>query len=155
MRDRLVDCHARIRSFCALARRLSAGGPAAGTREAAEQLHRYFSIALPLHVRDEDESVRPRLERIADPVVDAALAAMSAEHVEADAGLAELLEQWSAIAREPSDARCLATAGRAAWLDAYMLRHLEAEETRIFPALDRLPRAEHDAIVAEMQARRG
>ena len=154
MRDRLTDCHARIRKFCALAKRLSEGGPADHTREAAADLHRYFSIALPLHVRDEDESVRPRLERLADPSLSAALETMSAEHVTAEVALDELLAEWSAIAQAPSEARCLQTRTAALWFDTYMHRHLEAEELRIFPALDALPRGQWDAIVAEMQARR-
>ncbi|HEX8954352.1 MAG TPA: hemerythrin domain-containing protein [Polyangia bacterium] len=154
MREMLTDCHARIRKFCALARRLAEGGPADQVRDAATQVHRYFSVALPLHIRDEDESVRPRLERLGEPSLSAALARMSAEHVEADRALVELLAQWSAIAAAPDEARCRGTAGAAARLDEHLARHLHDEETVIFPALDRLPRAEWDAIVAEMQARR-
>jgi hemerythrin-like domain-containing protein len=154
MRDRLLDCHTRIRTFCTLARRLSEGGPPAALQDAARELERYFRIGLPLHVRDEDESVRPRLERLGDRTVVAALEAMSAEHVTADTALLALTEQWSAIAREPTDARCQATREAAVWLDGFLQRHLEAEEQRIFPALDRLPETEHAAIVVEMKARR-
>jgi hemerythrin-like domain-containing protein len=154
VRDRLLDCHERIRKFCALAKRLSEGAPAQMASEAAAQLHRYFSVALPLHMRDEDESLRPRLERIADANLSAALEAMSNEHVTADVHLAELIDQWSAIADEATDERCLATRTGALWINAYMSRHLHDEETRIFPALDLLPAAQWDAIVAEMQARR-
>jgi hemerythrin-like domain-containing protein len=154
MRDMLVDCHARIRKFCALGKRLAEGGPPQQIREAAAQLRRYFGVALPLHIRDEDESIRPRLERLGDVALVAQLDAMTHEHVAADIHLAELLEQWDAIAREPSDARCFATYKPTVWLDRHLLAHLADEETRIFPALDRLPRAQWDAIVAEMQARR-
>ena len=154
MRDMLVDCHARIRKFCALARRLSQGGPSQQIREAAAQLRRYFGIALPLHIRDEDESIRPRLERLGDGTLSDALDAMTREHVAADIALAELLEQWDAIAREPSDARCFATHKPTVWLDRHLLAHLHDEETRIFPVLDRLPPAHWDAIVGEMKARR-
>ncbi len=154
MRDLLVDCHARIRRFCALGKRLAQGGSSAELRDAAAELHRYFAVALPLHVRDEDESVRPRLERLGDAALASALAAMSAEHVEADAALADLLPQWSAIAAAPTEASCRQTARAAAWLDEHLERHLRAEEALIFPALDRLSAAEQDAIVAEMKARR-
>jgi hemerythrin-like domain-containing protein len=154
VRDMLVDCHARIRNFCALARRVSQGGPAEQIRAAATQLRRYFGIALPLHIRDEDESIRPRLERLGERTLSAALDAMTHEHVAADTALAELLEQWEAIADEPTDARCFATFKPTLWLDRHLLAHLHDEEERIFAALDRLPRAQWDAIAAEMKARR-
>ena len=154
IRDMLVDCHARIRKFCALAKRLAEGGPMEQVRDAAADVRRYFGVALPLHIRDEDESIRPRLEQLGDAVLSAALDAMTHEHVAVDVALAELLEQWDAIAREPTEARCLATHDRAVWLDRHLLAHLHDEETRIIPALDRLPRAEWDAIAAEMKARR-
>ena len=154
MREMLTDCHARIRHFCALGKRLAEGGPAAEVRDAAGELVRYFGIALPLHIRDEDESVRPRLGRLGDASLDAALATMSAEHVEADAALVELLAAWRAIAGAPDDAGCRKTAAAAAWLAEHLERHLVDEEAIIFPALDRLPASEHEAIVAEMQARR-
>ena len=154
MREMLVDCHARIRKFCALAKRLAQGGPTEQIRDAAAQLRRYFGIALPLHIRDEDESLRPRLERLGDRAIAPALDAMTHEHVAVDVALAELLEQWDAIAREPSDARCFATYKPSVWLDRHLLAHLHDEETRIFPALERLPRAQWDAIVREMKARR-
>jgi len=137
--DRLLDCHARIRKLGALALRLAAGAPSAQARDAAEQLHRYFSIALPLHIADEDESVRPRLERLGDPTVDAALGSMTIEHVEIEATLAELLESWLAIIQGPTDARCLGTRGPAIALERQMLAHLHDEETFIFPALALLP----------------
>jgi len=154
MRDMLVDCHARIRKFCALAKRLAQGGPTEQIADAAAQLRRYFGVALPLHIRDEDESIRPRLERLGDRTLSEALDAMTHEHVAADIALAELLEQWDAIAREPSDARCFATYKPTVWLDRHLLAHLHDEEARIFPVLDRLLPAHWDAIVAEMKARR-
>jgi hemerythrin-like domain-containing protein len=154
MRDMLVDCHARIRKFSALAKRLSQGGPTEQIRDAAAQVRRYFGIALPLHIRDEDESIRPRLERLGDRQLSDALDAMTHEHVAIDIALAELLEQWDAIAREPSDARCFATNESTVWLERHLLAHLEHEETRIFTALDRLPPDQWSAIVDEMKARR-
>jgi hemerythrin-like domain-containing protein len=141
-RELLLDCHGRIRRFCAIARRLADGAPVEQAREAALALDRYFRIALPLHVADEDESLRPRLDRLHDPALSAALETMSAEHVIADEKLAELLERWRAIAAEPSAARCVETRSAALWLDGYLTRHLGEEETRIFPALERLPPAE-------------
>ncbi len=68
----LLECHERIRSFLALARRIAEVGPSApGTvPEAAARVRRYFTEALPLHARDEEESILPRLRGL-DPTVDA------------------------------------------------------------------------------------
>ena len=154
MRDMLLDCHARIRKFCALAKRVSEAGPTEQIRDAAAELRRYFGIALPLHIRDEDESIRPRLERLGDPSLSGALDSMTHEHVAADIALAELLDDWDAIARDPTDARCFVTHTPTVWLNRHLLAHLHDEETRVFPALDRLPRGQWDCIVAEMKARR-
>jgi len=154
MREMLTDCHARIRHFCALGKRLAEGGPAEQLREAAGELVRYFAVALPLHVRDEDENVRPRLARLGDGALDAALAKMSAEHLESEAALVELLAAWRDIAAAADAARCADTARAAATLAEHFERHLRDEEAIVFPALDRLPASEQQAIVAEMQARR-
>ena len=152
--DRLLDCHARIRKFCAIARRLAASTDPAAAREAAAALHRYFTVALPLHVADEEQSVRPRLVRLGEPALTAALDAMAAEHEEAAATLAELTRRWRQIAEAPTPARSAATDAPAAWLAEHFERHLDAEETRIFPALAKLPPAEAAAVVAELGARR-
>lgn len=152
--QRLLACHERIRRFCALGERLAAGAGADEARQAAAELHRYFSIALPLHMADEEESVRPRLERLGGDAVADALAEMAREHDQAEAVVAELVARWQEILDEPTAARCAVTAGNAAWLTAHMRDHLGAEETRIFPALAKLPQPQLDAIVEEMRARR-
>ncbi|HEX4461617.1 MAG TPA: hemerythrin domain-containing protein [Polyangia bacterium] len=154
MPNRLLDCHARIRGFCNLAIRLADGGPADQVREAATQLWRYFAIALPLHLRDEEASLRPRLERLDDAPLLAALATMTPDHRESDRALGTLVAQWQAIAGEPTERRCQETRTAAAWLDAHMHEHLRNEEEHIFPALQRLPQSEWTAIVDEMVARR-
>ena len=152
--QRLLDCHERIRRFCALAKRLAAGAPAEEARQAAGELHRYFAIALPLHMADEEESVRPRLERLGSPEVADALELMAREHFEADAAVGELLQRWQEILDEPTAVRCAATQLGSTWLALHMRNHLSAEETRIFPALAQLPKAQQDVIVDEMRARR-
>lgn len=154
VRERLLDCHTRIRTFCVLAKRLAAGGPDDEVRQAALDLDRYFRIGLPLHVRDEEESVRPRLERVGGPEVAEALEVMSREHVEIEAALDELLARWQELATAPTAAACAATQLGAIWLALHMRNHLHAEETRVFPALELLPPAQHEAIVAEMRSRR-
>src|SRR5512132_579542 len=88
----LLECHDRIRSFLALARRVAQAGPAErdGVAEAAARVRRYFAEALPLHARDEEESILPRL-RGREPAVDAELAAMEREHREHGPPLAALV----------------------------------------------------------------
>jgi hemerythrin-like domain-containing protein len=152
--SRLLDCHERIRRFCAMAKRLAAGAPEKEARDAAAELHRYFAIALPLHMADEEESLRPRLERIGGGDVSDAFELMAREHVEADITVAELLQRWQEIIDGPTAARCMATELGAAWLASHMRHHLHAEETRIFPVLAQLPPAQQAAIVDEMRSRR-
>ena len=52
--DRIVDCHARIRNFLSVARRLAASpnAPAQEIKEAANGVRRYFTESLPRHVVD-------------------------------------------------------------------------------------------------------
>lgn len=154
VKSRLLDCHERIRRFCALAVRLAAGGSPDDTRQAATELRRYFGIALPLHVADEEESLRPRLERADGDKMNDALDTMAREHVEVEEALIELMPRWQEILDVATPEACALTKDAAAWLSEHMRGHLEREETLIFPALDRLPVAQQAAIVAEMKARR-
>ena len=60
--DLLLDCHERIRHFSTLAVRLAREDASDDERRGvAAGVARYFEQALPLHVRDEDESILPRL----------------------------------------------------------------------------------------------
>src|SRR5512138_2963034 len=139
--DLLLECHARIRSFSDLAVRLGEVHEAAPDeiRDAAARVRRYFVEALPLHARDEEESVLPRLAG-RDAVVDAALVAMHRDHV----GHGELLEPVLAICaelvavpgRHAELAPSLAEAGRR--LRAHFEAHLASEEGTIFPLLERV-----------------
>lgn len=87
----LLECHHRIRTFLALARRIAAAGPGdrGDVADSAARVTRYFTQALPLHARDEEESVLPRLRgRAAD--VDVALEVMAREHREHEGPLGEV-----------------------------------------------------------------
>ena len=155
----LLECHDRIRSFLALARRIAEAGPGAreGVADAAARVSRYFREALPLHARDEEESILPRL-RGREPAVDEALAEMAREHAAHGPPLAALVAGCDALAADPGrlDAVAPALARAAAELDAHFAEHLRREEGVIFPALRRLLAAEDDAaIVRELRARRG
>lgn len=156
--DLLVDCHGRIRTFSDLAVRLTDACESFAIDDianAAERVHRYFTVALPLHVADEDETLRPWLERHAPELLDI-LATLTREHREAEDLLAELRSTWQSLARAPAQAALrIATAAPAERLRALLKRHLALEEERVFPVLGQiLSPGEERAIVAEFRARR-
>jgi iron-sulfur cluster repair protein YtfE (RIC family) len=148
----LLDCHARIRRFGALAVRLAEeSAPEAEVGEAAAAVHRYFTRALPLHVADEEQSLAPRLRRFAPDTLDA-LATMEREHREHAALLARLVPEWEKLARSPAGRG--ATLADAQRLLAALEAHLAAEESAVIPSLSRVPPAEAQAFAGEMRARR-
>lgn len=154
----LLECHGRIREFIALARRLGEADEAtpAEVAEAAARVVRYFTQALPLHARDEEESVAPRLLGL-DPFVDAELTVMTREHRDHEPALGALVGACAALEREPSrHAALAATVARAAGeLERHFAVHLAREEAVIFPAIERLLDPAADAaIVEELRARR-
>lgn len=153
----LLECHARIRAFVELAQLIAAREDLKEPEvaEACSRVERYFSEALPLHVRDEEESVLPRL-RGHDPEVDRALSAMHAQHEAHALPLGELLAAASALRQHPLDA---ATRARLATATTVVARefaeHLALEETVLFPALRRLlPPATQAQLIEELRARR-
>ncbi len=157
--DLLLECHERIRFFLAMARRIAEAGPAEqeGVAEAAARVRRYFSQALPLHAQDEEASILPRLLG-RDPVVDAALRAMTREHAEHEAPLRTLVAACDEIAGAPGRHAELAPVIGAATaeLERHFAGHLRREEELVFPAMRRLLDRRADAeIVRELRARRG
>jgi hemerythrin-like domain-containing protein len=155
----LIECHDRIRQAMRGARGLAAaaeGDPVIAPT--AEAVHRYFSVALPLHSSDEDESLAPRLftAGVPDELADA-VQAMTVQHGEIDAVLARLLPLWARLAAEPGALEAVRgdLAADTSRLDALWDLHLTLEETRVFPhvATD-LDEASRAAIVQEMRARR-
>jgi iron-sulfur cluster repair protein YtfE (RIC family) len=156
--DLLVECHGRIRTFLGLARRIAeARGVAdAEIAEAAAAVRRYFAEALPLHARDEEESVLPLLAGH-DPGLDDALARMRAEHAEHGEPLARLLEACGTLSGEPGALERVRPAllAAAADLEAHFAVHLEAEERVVFPAIRAHLDPEARARIAqELRARR-
>ena len=154
----LLACHARIRSFTGLAARLASSEPAsaADVAEAAARVHRYYSVALPLHQADEELSLAPRLERVAGAALLESLSAMKDQHVRLDEVIAGLLPSWERLVREPAARAQLssAMAREIARLEELWTVHLGSEETAVFPALRLLPAPELTQIAAEMRARR-
>lgn len=155
----LMACHERIRSFSALALRLTTAEAApSDVASAAEAVARYFRLALPLHVADEDLSIEPRLARAtADGRVFEALDVMKAEHVMIEDMVGGLLPRWESLAREPLTIQGLRRAleADAAELSRRFDAHLEAEERLIFPAIREHLAGEGLTLREEMRARRG
>lgn len=156
----LVACHGRIRHFSEVARRLArgAGRPVDQVIEAANGVHRYFSVALPLHERDEEDSIAPRLlESAARSEVQDALARMKEEHRAIDAVLEQTLPLWQRVAAQPE---LLASFDdeleeRAVRLASLFEPHLALEEGTLFPAIARaLPKATRVVLLQEIRARR-
>ncbi|MDQ3033182.1 MAG: hemerythrin domain-containing protein [Myxococcota bacterium] len=152
----LLDCHARIRHFAAVSVRLATDEASAEERAAAaSSIARYFGEALPLHVRDEEESLVPRLRACAE--LDAPLDRMHREHAAHDALLGELVTMAGAIAADPRSFAAHAARLQvvAAPLRDELLAHLEHEERVILPRIASLLSAEEQrAILTEMRARR-
>jgi hemerythrin-like domain-containing protein len=156
--DLLLECHERIRSFLALARRIAEAGPSepGSVADAAARVRRYFTEALPLHAQDEEASILPRLRGL-DPRVDGELEAMAREHREHERPMRELVAACEQLARVPERLPELApvVARAAEALDDHFVLHLGREEAVIFPAMRRLLDASADAVIMrEIRARR-
>jgi hemerythrin-like domain-containing protein len=156
--DLLLDCHARIRHFIAIARRLSEAGaaPPEEIRDAAAAVHRYLSTALPLHKRDEEDSLVPRLRGL-DPALDGALDEMAHEHEAHRDPVGRMVDLCAMLHDEPTRREALAGAlfRAVSDLERHFTPHLDREEAVIFPAIRRLLLPEMNAaIVAELRARR-
>ena len=154
----LLACHERIRSFTALARAAAEreGAIAADIADACSRVERYFTEALPLHVRDEEESLLPRLQgRAAE--VDRALDAMKEQHERHESMLRTFLQALAVLRRDPMAlGRRAELATIAAALDLEFAEHLALEEEVIFPAVRRLlSLVEQTEIKDELRRRRG
>ena len=157
--DLLVACHQRIRHFTSGLRNLShaEGATLEEISSAASAAHRYFSIALPLHEADEEETVRPRLAEIAKPELASALAAMAHQHQAVDDVIERLLPILVLLSKNP--AKLPETHGElcglTSALDEIFRGHLALEEEIIFPALRTgLPPGALAEVLREMQHRR-
>ncbi|MFO0682485.1 MAG: hemerythrin domain-containing protein [Sandaracinus sp.] len=155
----LLACHEKMRTFAARARSLAAMEPRAESdvevSEEAAAIARYFGESLALHVRDEEESILPRLVG-RSPALDRALEAMEQDHAEHEPWLQALVHALGRIAEQPQCLReeqlDLATAARE--VEDRLRVHLAAEEATVLPALGALSETERLAILREIRARR-
>lgn len=156
--DLLLECHQRIRSFSALAVAVSEQPDfqSSEVADACVRVQRYFSEALPLHVKDEEESIAPRLIGKSREV-DQALAQMQTQHRTHEAPLRRLLELCGNLRALPAETPAVRTelTELAIRLQSELERHLVLEETTIFPAVRiHLPVDTQAMIVRELRARR-
>lgn len=157
--DLLIGCHQRIRHFTDVAVRLAhaQGASPDEVRKAATSVHRYYSVALPLHEADEDQTLQPRLSAVADEPLRHALLAMGDQHQAIEELTERLLPLLVLVRNNPSaiaqvaGEMCSVTRS----LDEVLRRHLQMEEEAIFPAIrNLLPEAVCEEMRREMQARR-
>ena len=158
--DALLGCHDRIRYFTDLSRKLSraAGQPPADVASVDEKIHRYFTVALPLHEADENVSLDPRLRRsVPEERLAEASAEMVRQHKDIDQVVAQLIPMWDTLRRQPDALNDLAPAlrDRSDRLQELFNGHLTLEEQTVFPAVRQfMSQADLDAIRAEMKERR-
>jgi hemerythrin-like domain-containing protein len=155
----LTACHDRIRHFTSVVRKLahSEGAPLREISDAANSAFRYFTVALPLHEADEEDSLRPRLLEHSTPEVHAALEAMTHQHQAID----DLIERLTLILVLLSNnpAMLPETHGELCTLSTALAEvfegHLNLEEKAIFPSVAMtLSQSAQDALLREMQGRR-
>ena len=157
----LLACHQRIRSFTEIAMRLTEVDSSRPEEiaNAAAAVHRYYSIALPLHEADENESVYQRLWRKLDVAVErASLQAMVDQHGPIDEVVARLVPRWSEVAKDPEKLAAFADDLRrdSRTLHELWREHLALEEEIVFPLIHaRLTATDVAEIHAEMKERRG
>lgn len=157
--DLLLGCHQRIRHFTLVAVKLahSQGATSDEIRQAAAGVRRYYSVSLPLHEADEENTLRPRLDAVADGSVRHALFAMADQHQAIDELIERLLPLLTLAEDDPdklpevAGEMCSITHA----LDEVFRAHLQLEEEVIFPAIRQLlPESTSAAMLAEMQQRR-
>ena len=157
--DLLLGCHQRIRHFTATAAKLAhaQGATQDEIRMAAAGVYRYYSVSLPLHEADEEDSLRPRLVSVGSERVNHALAAMHDQHQAIDELIERLLPLLLMVERNPAAVELaggeMCAISKA--LEEIFTAHLQLEEEVIFPAIDQsLPAEARAAMLSEMQARR-
>jgi hemerythrin-like domain-containing protein len=155
----LASCHQKIRHFTSVVSKLAhaEGSPLSEISAAADSAYRYFTVALPLHEADEEESLRPRLLELSAPEVTNALDAMVHQHQAIDDLIERVVPVLMLIANNPAKLPQahgeLCTISKA--LTEIFQGHLELEEDVIFPAvLQKLSAISQEGLLQEMQERR-
>lgn len=158
----LLGCHERIRHFTAVAVRLaeSQQAPASERTQAARAVLRYYTVALPLHEADENESVYPRMKNtLLSSELANANEQMIEQHKHIDATVAELIPMWQEVEHDPEAQKALALRerlrDRTERLSELWSAHLKLEEEQVIPAMrQHLTPEDMRAIQQEMRNRR-
>lgn len=155
----LTSCHDRIRHFTATLGKLahSEGSELTEISTAAGAAHRYFSVALPLHEADEEQSLRPRLLENGAAEIAAAMEAMTHQHQAIDDLIERLLPLLILLSNNPAKLPELhgelCTIAKA--LSEIFAGHLDLEERAVFPAMTTSLSEEAQAqLLSEMRERR-
>lgn len=155
----LLASHDRTRHFLRVAEHIASVDLGrtllADVGAAAEDLVRHFGETLPLHERDEMESLAPALA--GDPSLAEHLTMLANEHAVLQVILDQLLPLWRRLAAEPRavlDVKGpLALATRR--LVAVFSLHFMREEKSVFPRIGLLSPTAQATLLAEMRGRRG
>ncbi len=157
--DLLIGCHQRIRHFTGVAIKLAhaQGAQTEEVVQAAAGTHRYYTVSLPLHEADEEETLRPRLSALNDEKLRHALLAMTDQHRAIDDLLERLLPLLIMVRNNPQTIHAAGTemCSITKALDEMFRAHLQLEEEVIFPAIrSSLPEDMRNEMLREMQSRR-
>jgi iron-sulfur cluster repair protein YtfE (RIC family) len=157
--DLLIGCHQRIRHFTGVAVKLAhaQGTTPEEVAQAAAAAHRYYTVSLPLHEADEEETVRPRLDVVGDEKLRHALLAMTDQHLAIDELLERLLPLLAMVRNNPQTIHAAGSemCSITKALDEMFRAHLQLEEEVIFPAIRGvLPENARAEMLSEMQGRR-
>lgn len=159
----LSDCHRRIESFLAALLALARDGNGReleeGERASLRSSLEYFRTSGPRHTADEEESLFPRMracERAAAAL--RSIEALEADHVAAERAHREvdaMGSRWLDDGRlNEADAARMAELLES--LSKLYARHIDIEDSQLFPAAARALRAEEIlSIGSEMAHRRG
>lgn len=155
----LRACHERIEAKCATLEKLAAHLPLHGSdtqaQQAARSIMRYFDVAAPHHLADEEQDLFPMLieigQRQSSPV-DERISSLLDEHRSLEAAWVQLRAVLDDIAHGKT--RQLERHQVADFVGAYRA-HIALEESRIFPFAEAcLDRQQLARLSAAMVARR-
>jgi hemerythrin-like domain-containing protein len=147
--------HERIQRQCAtlakLAAHLYSDGLTDGARQAASDIHRYFSSAGRRHHADEEQDLFPSLRT--EPALSALLDALAREH----AVMESLWQRLEPLLATPDTIHDLSAFSQLAGeFNALYRQHIARENSKLLPQAERLLNLEQQRVLgARMAARRG
>lgn len=151
----LRACHERIQRQCAtlakLAAHLRRDGLTEAARQAAADIHRYFSSAGRQHHADEEQDLFPRLR--SEPALTGLLDTLTREHV----AMESLWQRLEPLLAAPDTIHDLdAFAILAGEFNALYRQHVARENSELLPQAEQLLSVEQQReLGAHMAARRG